>query len=860
MTMNWPWLRQYRAENLLKVAMPLGGIGTGTVSLGGRGDLRDWELMNRPSKGFVPQQGDSWFGAGPSVLLHTCDNEGVRNTRLLEGPLDPVQFDGQAGCSVNNHNFPRMEGAIYHTAYPLAEIAFDCDALPLQVDLQAFNPMAPCNVADSSIPGAVFRYRLRNRSKGPVTASIAFSLPNYIGADRSSHEMNCYSAQHEYGPKSNVNEFRTGDGMQGLFMTSQDVPRQHSAWGTMALTTTAAELTYRTDWADLSWGDSLLDFWDDFTEDGAVDSRQSGKDDPMATLCPRVVIAAGGEQEILFFLSWHFPNRLAWTASDFDAQSAADDESEEDGCEEGECTANPDWVGNHYCTVYEDAWDVAQKEIRRLPALEAETVAFVADFLASDIPEVIREAALFNLSTLRTQTCFRTADGYFFGWEGCHDYQGCCLGSCTHVWNYEQGLGFVFGELSRNMRQLEFGHSTTQRGQIQTRITLPIEQNLVSPFFAAADGQLGVIMRFYRDWQLSGSQDLFEAHWPMVKKSIEFCWIDHGWDADEDGVIEGCQHNTMDVEYFGPNPQMGFWYLGALRSGEEMARHAGDDEFADRCRKLFDSGKSWMEEHLFNGEFFEHKVVPPGKGATIDPGIIGNINRDDLDDPVLQLGPACLVDQLVGQYMAHACGLGDLLEPELAQKTLTSIRAYNWRDSFLDHFNHFRSYAVGDEKGLLMASYPRGGRPQRPFPYCNELMTGFEYSTAVHMLFAGMDEVGLECFAAIRDRYDGRRRNPYDEAECGHHYARALASWGGVLAWSGFGYSAVTGELRVRRPGTFFFSTGNAWGTYRLDETDLRIDLRGGRLQIRTVVTDGERTTPPEPVHLRAGQNSTIRH
>lgn len=851
---TWPYLREYRAEHLLKVAMPLGGIGTGTVSLGGRGDLRDWEIMNRPSKGFVPQQGDSWFGAGPSVLLHTCEEDGYRQTRLLEGPLDPVQYDGQAGCSANNHNFPRMEGAVYRTAYPLAEIAFECEALPLKVDLQAFNPMAPAKVSDSSIPGAVFCYRLHNRSAGSVTASIAFSLPNFIGADRSTHELNCYSAQHEYGPKGNVNEFGTGDGFQGILMRSEGVHSQHSAWGTMALTTTAEEVTHRTDWADLSWGDSLLDFWDDLTADGAVDPRQSEKADPMATLCPQVVVPAGEQRELTFFLCWHFPNRLAWEAADLDRQSATETDCDEACAPE----VHPDRVGNHYCTRYTDAWDVAQREIPRLEKLEADTVAFVGDFLASDVPEVIREAALFNLSTLRTQTCFRTADGKFFGWEGCHDYQGCCLGSCTHVWNYEQGLGFVFGELSRNMRDSEFRHSTTDRGQIQTRITLPIEKNLDSPFFAAADGQLGVIMRFYRDWQLSGSQEMFDEHWPMVRKAIEFCWIEHGWDADQDGVIEGCQHNTMDVEYFGPNPQMGFWYLGALRSGEEMARHVGDAAFANRCRALFDSGKSWMEEHLFNGEFFEHKVVAPGKGAKIDRGIIGNPDRDDLDDPILQLGPACLVDQLVGQYMAHACGLGDLLDPVLATKTLTSIRSYNWRDSFLDHFNHFRSYAVGDEKGLLMASYPRGGRPQRPFPYCNELMTGFEYSTAVHMLYAGMEKPGLECFSAIRERYDGRRRNPYDEAECGHHYARALASWGGILAWTGFGYSAVTGELRIGREGAFFFSTGDAWGTYELVGSQLRITVRGGQLQIRSVARGDATTVMPAPVALHERGGTTI--
>ena len=222
---GYPFLREYRGAQLLKVAMPLGGIGTGTVSLGGRGDLRDWELMNRPSKGFVPKQGDSWIAPGPSVVLHTHEpDSGRRRTRLLEGPLDPVEYDGQAGCAVNNHNLPRMESAVFRTAYPLAEIDFTCRDLPLQVRLQAFNPMVPCQVDDSSLPAAVLRYRLRNPTDAPVEAAIAFSLPNFIGADRSLQERTCYATTAAYGPRRNVNEVRGGDGLRGLFLRSDSVP------------------------------------------------------------------------------------------------------------------------------------------------------------------------------------------------------------------------------------------------------------------------------------------------------------------------------------------------------------------------------------------------------------------------------------------------------------------------------------------------------------------------------------------------------------------------------------------------------------------------------------------------------------
>ena len=325
---------------------------------------------------------------------------------------------------------------------------------------------------------------------------------------------------------------------------------------------------------------------------------------------------------------------------------------------------------------------------------------------------------------------------------------------------------------------------------------------------------------------------------------MEFCWVEGGWDADKDGLMEGCQHNTMDVEYFGPNGQMNLWYLGALRAMERMAAAKGDAALAQTCSEVYEKGRRATVDVLFNGDFLEHKVMPPGKGATIHPATIGNVNAVDLDDPQLQLGSACLVDQLVGQYMAHVCNLGHLIDEEVVRTTLATIKRENGRDSLTDHFCHFRSYALGNEQALLMASYPHGGRPKRPFPYCNEVMTGFEYSTAVHMLYEGMEAEGLECFQAIRNRYDGRKRNPYDEAECGHQYARALASWGGLLAWSGFNYSAVEKTISVDRPGTYFWSTGAAWGSYTLAEEDERLSLTVtvlcGAITIGTVTRDSE--------------------
>jgi uncharacterized protein (DUF608 family) len=392
------------------------------------------------------------------------------------------------------------------------------------------------------------------------------------------------------------------------------------------------------------------------------------------------------------------------------------------------------------------------------------------------------------------------------------------------------------------------------------RVNLPIER--AQDFGkAAADGQMGCIMKMYRDWQLSGDDEMLKNLWPGVKRALEFCWIEGGWDADRDGVMEGCQHNTMDVEYYGPNPQMGVWYLGALRAAEEMARHLDEDDFATTCHRLFEQGKKWIDENLFNGEYYEHQIRPPKDKSEIAPSLLIGMGAKDITKPDYQLGRGCLVDQLVGQYTAHVCDLGYLLEPVNVQKTLSSIMKYNLRGGLYGHFNCMRSFALGDESALLMASYPMD-RPKNPFPYFTEVMTGFEYAAAIGMLYEGQVDNGLKCIKNIRDRYDGRKRSPFNEAECGHHYARAMASWAAVLAMTGFNYSGVEKSMTfVAKEGTFFWSNGYAWGNCSLNQSnrDMEVELSvlHGELALSRFILSGfGRERFYEPLQIKAGEKA----
>lgn len=818
---QWPILKHYDQEHTYKIALPLGGIGTGTVSLGGRGNLQDWEIMNRPAKGYNPSFGRE---NSPFFILYT-NRGGVKDLRLLEGPVPFYLYEGGSGAVATNHGFPRFSKVSFDAAYPFGQVNLSTPEIPLDVKIKAFNPLIPGDVDNSSIPIAVLDFELTNTSDEIVNFSICGTMQNFIGEDGT-----------EGKAKSNKNFYREDKDFKGIFFSSDSVDKNTTQWGDIALVTNSTgKVSYRTAWEPQHWGSSILDFWDDLSLDGELENRIDKLSlKPIASLAVGETIKPGETKTIRFMITWYFPNRKAWST---------------------------EILKNYYSEKYESSWDIAKKTIPVIQELEDKTIEFVKAFCDSDLPDVVKESALFNVSTLRTETCFRLTDGNMYAWEGCNDKSGCCYGSCTHVWNYETATGFLFGDLSKTRRYVEFDHATTDRGLMSFRVKLPLSQ--ISEFSkVAADGQMGTIMKFYNDWQLSGDTEFLKALYPKVRAALAYSWIEGGWDADQDGVMEGVQHNTMDVEYYGPNPQMTIWYLGALRALEEMAIVMKDKKTVDKCRKLFKSGSSWVDANLFNGEYYVHQLVVPDQDKIPKEQLVG-MGAKDYGNPDYQLAEGCLVDQLVGQYFSHVCGLGYLLKKENVNSTLQSIMKYNYKSDLSDHFNCFRSYALGDEAALLMAAYP-GARPERPFPYFTEVMTGFEYTAAIGMLYENQLESGLKCIENIRNRYDGRKRNPFDEAECGHHYGRAMASWSALIALTGFNYSGVDGTISFNNlSGNYFWSNGYAFGTVEIKNTSggKQVDLHviNGSIKINKMqINNLGSTSSPDTKMLQKGDSRSF--
>jgi uncharacterized protein (DUF608 family) len=794
------WFPPLTGRKLDEVAFPLGGIGTGMVSLGGWGQLRDWEVRNRPAKGYTLP--NAFFaikvGSGKQAV-----------TKVLQGPIGgSFVGDGHTVAMGAGQGLPRFRNVSFDGRYPTANVKLSDPTFPLDVELEAFNPFIPLNDKDSGIPVAILTYRLTNRGRRPVKAMLVGNLTNIAG---------------EGSDAQPVNRKRTSGDLTGLVLTANQGGKTEPDLGSLALSTTCPDASVWTNWRD----DRISKFWEAVAGSDVFPPRGKGGSGT-GTLAARCTVKPGQTASVTFLVTWHFPMFEHWRKP--------------------ECGCAPTWR-NYYATLWSDAWDAAVYTAKNLERLERQTKLFRDTLCASTLPMVALDAVSSQISILKTPTCLRLEDGTFYGFEGCSNTVGCCEGSCTHVWNYAQALPYLFPALQRSVREAEWANSMLEDGFVTFRMPLPLGTKAEPHFHPAADGQMGTVMQAYREWLICGDDDWLRRIWPQAKRALEFAW--KYWDADRDGVMEGMQHNTYDMEFYGANTMMGSLYLGALRAGEEMAKAVGDAESAAVYRDLFERGSAWTDEHLFNGEYYEQQVNPDAHLPWPDNlrKLAEDHGRDDkFPWPRWQFGKGCLSDQLIGQWIAEIVELGPLYKRSHIRKTLQSIFRYNWRAELYDHPCLLRIYALNDEPGLIIGTWPKGGRPGYAFWFADEVWCGIEYQVAAHLIYEGMVEEGLTVVKGVRDRYTGERRNPWNEIECGHHYSRSMASYSVMLALAGFRYSAPEqrmgfGPRVYAEEFACFFSVASGWGLYsqkvRKSGFKASVKVRYGTLTLKELEVDG---------------------
>ena len=915
----------YRGDDLKYIGMPVGGLCTGQLYLGGDGKLWHWDIFNRHV--------DTGSG-GPHYASPPAPNSPLEQgfaLRITTGGKTQTRTLDAAGFA----------DVRFRGEYPIGTVEYRDAAAPLAVTLEAFSPFIPLATDDSSLPATILRFTLKNTSAGTVEATLAgwlqnavclhhtaqpgtrtnrivkgkgFSLlecaakrsdeptptpqPDVVFEDWNKETYDGWTVEgdafgtrpvkrteiipyqgdvggdgdrmvntHASAPADNVGgrDAKTGKltgrafvvthrfvhfwigggehlGRTGLNllvggktvrsatgrndnrMTLQTfdvralkgqeahfeiVDRETGPWGHVGV----GRITFSDQPAPAG---GAMETWPDFgtmtlalrgkpaEHVRAAGGGKNGFDGPgdetaSATLDETLIgavgrtlrMAPGKSATVEFVLAWHFPNlELPGMGR----------------------------VGRHYATRFASARAVTEYVCAQFARLSSQTRLWRDTWYDSTLPRWFLDRTFLNTSILATSTAFRFADGRFYGWEGV----GCCAGTCTHVWHYAQAPARLFPDLERAARTItDYGIAfDAATGRIRFRG----EHN----DHWAADGQAGCILRAYREHQMSANDAFLKGIWPRVRQSLEFLM---NKDADRDGILDGPQHNTLDADWFGQIAWLSSLYVAALRAGEAMATEVGDAAFALRARAIADAGSRKINETLFNGEYY---VQLP------DPGHAKTVGSYD----------SCEIDQVFGQHWAHQVGLGRILPQPNVKKALASL----WKYNFAPDVGPYRAahkpgrwYALAGEGGLLMATWPRGegSRVGEAFDfYFNECMTGFEYQAAGHLLWENMPLEGLAITRAVHDRYHAARRNPWNEVECGDHYARAMASYGVFLAACGFEHHGPKGHLAFapRLNAENFqaaFTAAEGWGRFSQKITNgqmnAEIALRWGRLRLRTL-------------------------
>ena len=915
----------YKGVELNYIGMPVGGICTGQVYLGGDGRLWRWDIFNKK---------------------HGTGDRNYANPLLPDYPLEQSFTISIAGktWSIDRNGFANVS---FMGQYPIGEVHYQDDSIPVEITLEAFSPFIPLASDDSGLPVVIMQFTVKNTSSKPVDANLTGLLENGVCLDNRatfsgkrinkiinnngftflecSVEKDVITGNErpdktfeDWNKTSYTNWTAEGTAFGNGPIKKTDIPSYQGDVGgdtEQVVNSHATAPGTSTQDKDKAKGKLIsnlftidrnyINFWigggshkgqtcinlivdskvvqtmagqdnnqmtlqsfyvKDFTGREAhleiVDSFEGGwgnigigkitfSDSPGAStnmenlpdygtmglallgnpaeivennqpnailsektsgqLGRKLILAPKQSSKVTFLISWFFPNLVD----------------------------NKVGSGRYYSNKFNSAFSVANYVSSNFDRLDKLTKLWRDTWYNSTLPFWFLDRTFVNTSTLATSTCYRYANGRFWAWEGV----GCCQGTCTHVWHYAQAMARIFPDIERDTRQrVDLGLSLNQETGI-SGFRGEYDRGL------AIDGQSGTILRIYREHQMSMDNTFLKTNWNNIKLMFNPLF---SRDSNNDGILEGDQMNTLDRPWFGKISWLSSIYLAALRAGEAMATEMGEPDFATRCRQIIEKGMKNIDEQLFNGEYY-YQTGEPGKA-----GEVGSYN-------------GCEIDQVLGQSWVFQVGLDRVLSEKNTKTALESLWKYNFAlDAGLYRKTQGsgRVYAMEGEAGLLMCSWPKGDSKRVKVSYdfyFNECMTGFEYQAAGHMIWEGMLEKGLAVTKAIHDRYHASKRNPWNEVECGDHYARAMASYGVFLAACGFEYHGPQGMIGFApkiTPENFksIFTSAEGWGLFSQNRTSgkqvSKIEIKYGQMKMQTFRLElGENYEPKSvKVTLKSGR------
>jgi uncharacterized protein (DUF608 family) len=815
----------YQGEYLNRLAFPVGGIGAGMICLEGTGAISHVSIRNRPEIFHEP------------AMFAAINIKGIKNgAKVIEGPVPEWKVFGQRGSGNGDagasYGLPRFTNAKFTTTFPFGTVDLKDNDIPLNIKIKGWSPFIPTDEDNSSLPVGCMEFHFENTSERTINAIFSFNSKNFLASDR--------EAKNSIQP--------VGNGFVLEQQGTEDKPQLQSSF---AVFTDDNNTIVDHCWFRGGWWDPLTMAWND-VRDGKLNSRAPvEKDAPGASLFVPFSLAPGAIKTVRLMMAWYTPLTTLHIGEVVNKKDC----NPGDGC----CTGPSDlgvvngkknpsadyspWYSSQYANINEviGYWRKNYSDLYR------KTKLFSDSFYKSTLPPEVIEAVAANLTIIKSPTVLRQYDGRLWNWEGCGDDGGCCHGSCTHVWNYAQAMPHLFPSLERSLRNTEFCENQNIEGHQGFRANLPISP-LKHDFHAAADGQLGGIMKVHRDWRISGDNEWLAKIYPMVKVSMDYCIST--WDPKSKGVVEEPHHNTYDIEFWGPDGMCTSFYLGALKSMMEMGSFLKKD--VSKYKDLYKKGKQYVETKLFNGEYFFQDIEYKGLNAP-NPATAKSFGGDyspeaitllQKEGPKYQYGTGCLSDGILGAWIGRMCAIEDFIDPEKVTSHLLAVHKYNLKKDLSEHANPQRpSYALGNEGGLLLCTWPKGGKLSLPFVYSDEVWTGIEYQVASHLMLMGKVKEGLDIVRLCRDRYDGRVRNPFNEYECGHWYARAMSSYGMLEGLTGVRYDAVDKALYIdSKIGDFtsFLSTASGFGNVSLKAGKPVLKTVYGKIDVAKIIVSGK--------------------
>ncbi len=793
-----------KRDELKYIGMPVGGICTGQLYISGDGKLWLWDIFQSNYEREGPAEEKKWrldqFSMGGLYQKPRTSSKENNRFQVESGFAIRYKNGGQEKYyPLNKKGFDNIS---FRGEYPLAKISYKQDELPFTVKLKAYSPFIPLNVKESGIPATVMSYQISNEGKEDINLDVGGWLENKVCPQVA--DVDFRRTNKVFKSKNKTTIFMTAAGA-GL--------SARKGFGNMAISLIGDaanhKATARLDSDDYESGV--------FAENGAAKADFKVSQAAIGGISISLNLLPGESKTLTFLVSWYFPYY---------------NEHPTDGSQMG-AIEGLDKMKRYYANFYSDANDVASFLANDFDRLSNTTLQWNRTWYDSTLPYWLLDRSFISMDCLASQTSHLFDNGRFWGWEGVD----CCPGTCTHVWQYAQGMARIFPSIERDLRsRVDYGISY-DKGLIHYR-----GENGKA---YAVDGQLGTIIRVFREHKMTTDNNFLAEIWPRVKQSMQYI-IDQ--DENKDGLLEGKQPHTLDAAWFGPMGWISGMYLAALKACEQMAIELNDKEFALTCTSILNKGPKNFVEKLFNGEYFIH-LAPDYNSINTNEG--------------------CHIDQVLGQSFAHQVNLPEVLPQKETKKALESLWKYNFAPDAGRYAEEHtiikgeRVYAMPGESGLLMTTWPYGGdekavpgmaeRPNDkehwigPGGYFDECMNGFEYQVASHMVWENMLTEGLSIMKAVHERYNGAKRNPYDEVECSSHYARSMAAYGIFIAVCGFEYHGPKGVLGFSpkiSPDNFKapFVTAESWGSFTQKMLNgnqvAEIELLYGKLELNEFSVD----------------------